>query len=77
MGGQRRERAALPNVKVPVHVIAFSETCMPGPEAARSSRGSFPGAKLHLLRGMVHGCGSDRAHERINAVIEEMAGAVR
>ena len=64
------QRAALPGVKVPVHVIAFAEDVEAPPQDGEELARLIPGARFHLLEGMGHGSWYGHAHEEINKVIE-------
>lgn len=67
------QRAALPGVTVPVHVIAFQEDVQAPPQDGAEVAQLVPGAELHLLEGLGHGSWYGHAHDRINAVIEGIA----
>jgi pimeloyl-ACP methyl ester carboxylesterase len=66
------QRAALPGVKVPFHVIAFAEDVQAPPQDGEELARLVPGAKFHLLDGMGHGSWYGHAHGEINAVIERL-----
>jgi pimeloyl-ACP methyl ester carboxylesterase len=68
------QRAALPGVKVPVHVIAFAEDVEAPPQDGEELARLIPGARFHLLAGMGHGSWYGHAHEEINEVIEGIVG---
>lgn len=67
------QRAGLPGVKVPVHVIAFNEDVQAPPQDGEEVAKLIPGAEFHLLEGLGHGSWYGHAHDRINAVIEGIA----
>jgi pimeloyl-ACP methyl ester carboxylesterase len=67
------QRAALPGVKVPVHVIAFNEDVQAPPQDGEEVAQLVPGAEFHLLDGLGHGSWYGHAHDRINGVIEDIA----
>ena len=64
------QRATLPSVKVPVHVLAFAEDVQAPPQDGEEVARLVPGAKLHLLEGMGHGSWYGHAHDRLNPYIE-------
>jgi pimeloyl-ACP methyl ester carboxylesterase len=64
------QRAALPGVRVPLHVIAFSEDVQAPPQDGEELAGLVPTAEFHLLEGMGHGSWFGHAHDRINPYIE-------
>ncbi len=64
------QRAQLPGVQVPVHVLAFAEDVQAPPQDGEEVARLIPGARLHLLEGLGHGSWYGHAHERINGVIE-------
>ena len=70
------QRAALPGVKVPVHVIAFAEDVEAPPQDGEELARLIPCASFHLLEGRGHGSWYGHAHEEINAVIEEIVRQV-
>ncbi len=64
------QRAQLPQVRVPVHVLAFAEDVQAPPQDGEEVANLIPGAKLHLLEGMGHGSWYGHAHDRLNPYIE-------
>ncbi len=64
------QRADLPGVRVPVHVLAFAEDVQAPPQDGEEVARLIPGAKLHLLEGMGHGSWYGHAHDRLNPYIE-------
>jgi pimeloyl-ACP methyl ester carboxylesterase len=64
------QRAELPNVKAPVHVLAFAEDVQAPPQDGEEVATLIPGAKLHLMEGMGHGSWYGHAHDTLNPHIE-------
>ena len=64
------QRAALPQVRVPLHVIAFAEDIQAPPQDGEELANLVPGAEFHLLEGMGHGSWYGHAHDRLNPYIE-------
>ncbi len=69
------QRAALPGVKVPVHVIAFAEDVQAPPQDGEELARLIPGARFHLPEGMGMSW-YGHAHEEINAAIAGIAREV-
>ena len=66
------QRAALPGVTVPVHVIAFEEDVEAPPQDGEEVARLIPGAELHLMPGMGHGSWYGHAHDTLNPYIERL-----
>jgi pimeloyl-ACP methyl ester carboxylesterase len=64
------QRAELPKVKVPVHVLAFAEDVEAPPQDGEEVARLIPGAELHLMEGMGHGSWYGHAHDTLNPHIE-------
>ena len=64
------QRAALPQVRVPLHVIAFAEDIQAPPQDGEELANLVPNAEFHLLEGMGHGSWYGHAHDRLNPYIE-------
>ena len=64
------QRAALPQVRVPLHVIAFAEDIQAPPQDGEELANLVPTAEFHLLEGMGHGSWYGHAHDRLNPYIE-------
>jgi pimeloyl-ACP methyl ester carboxylesterase len=63
------QREALPNCRVPFHVIAFTEDVQAPPQDGEEMAAMMPDAEYHLLDGMGHGSWYGHAHDRINPYI--------
>lgn len=64
------QRAALPNVRVPFHVLAFSEDVQAPPQDGEELAGLIPGAEFHLMEGMGHGSWYGHAQDQLNPYVE-------
>lgn len=64
------QRAELPKVRVPVHVIGFAEDVEAPPQDGEELAQMIPGARFHLMEGMGHGSWYGHAHDRLNPYIE-------
>jgi pimeloyl-ACP methyl ester carboxylesterase len=64
------QRAQLPFVKVPLHVVAFAEDVQAPPQDGEELAKMVPGARFHLMEGMGHGSWYGHAHDRLNPYIE-------
>ncbi|HLY58192.1 MAG TPA: alpha/beta hydrolase [Stellaceae bacterium] len=64
------QRALLPSVKVPVHVVAFAEDVEAPPQDGEEVAKLIPGAEYHLLDGMGHGSWYGHTHDTLNPFIE-------
>lgn len=64
------QRQRLPSVRVPVHVIAFTEDVQAPPQDGEELAGLIPNAEFHLLDGMGHGSWYGHAHEQLNPYLE-------
>ncbi|HVJ43421.1 MAG TPA: alpha/beta hydrolase [Dongiaceae bacterium] len=67
------QRAKLPQVRVPTHVIAFGEDIQAPPQDGEELARMVPGAEFHLLDGMGHASWYGHAHDEINAYLEKLA----
>jgi len=67
------QRAQLPSVDVPVHVIGFAEDVQAPPQDGEEVARLIPGAEFHLMPGMGHGSWYGHAHLQINPYLEEIA----
>jgi pimeloyl-ACP methyl ester carboxylesterase len=63
------QRAQLPSVRVPMHVIAFTEDVQAPPQDGREMAEMIPGAEFHLLADMGHASWYGHAHDIINPYI--------
>ena len=63
------QREALPDCRVPFHVIAFTEDVQAPPQDGEEMAAMMPNAEYHLLEGMGHGSWYGHAHDRINPYI--------
>ena len=63
------QREALPNCRVPFHIIAFTEDVQAPPQDGEEMAAMMPNAEYHLLEGMGHGSWYGHAHDRINPYI--------
>jgi pimeloyl-ACP methyl ester carboxylesterase len=63
------QRAQLPSVKVPVHVLVFIEDVQAPPQDGEELARLTPNAQLHVLSGTGHGSWYGHAHEELNVVI--------
>ena len=66
------QRADLPGVKVPVHVLGFAEDVQAPPQDGEEVANLIPGAQFHLIDGMGHGSWYGHAHDRLNPYIEDI-----
>lgn len=66
------QRDALRGVRVPMHVLAFSEDVQAPPQDGRELADLVPGAEYHLLEGMGHGSWYGHAHDVVNPYIEDL-----
>ena len=66
------QRAQLPNVKVPFHVIAFAEDVQAPPQDGEELAKLIPGASFHLLEGMGHGSWYGHTHDQLNPFIDNI-----
>jgi pimeloyl-ACP methyl ester carboxylesterase len=66
------QRQALPEVRVPMHVVAFTEDVQAPPQDGRELAELVPTATFHLLEGMGHGSWYGHAHDRINPFVAEL-----
>ena len=66
------QREALPNVRVPMHVLAFNEDIQAPPQDGEELAELVPGAELHLFQGMGHGSWYGLTHDVLNPFIEEL-----
>jgi pimeloyl-ACP methyl ester carboxylesterase len=66
------QREALPNVRVPLHVLAFNEDIQAPPQDGEELAELVPGAELHLFQGMGHGSWYGHTHDVLNPFIEEL-----
>jgi pimeloyl-ACP methyl ester carboxylesterase len=64
------QRAALPSVRVPMHVIAFAEDIEAPPQDGEEVARLVPGSELHLMEGMGHGSWYGHTHDTLNPFIE-------
>lgn len=69
------QRARLPEVRVPMHVIAFAEDVQAPPQDGRELADLVPTSTFHLLEGMGHGSWYGHAHDEINALIRRLVTA--
>jgi pimeloyl-ACP methyl ester carboxylesterase len=63
------QRAELPSVRVPMHVIAFTEDVQAPPQDGREMAEMIPTAEFHLLADMGHASWYGHAHDTINPYI--------
>jgi pimeloyl-ACP methyl ester carboxylesterase len=63
------QRARLPSVRVPMHVIAFTEDVQAPPQDGQEMAEMIPGAEFHLLPDMGHASWYGHAHDTINPYI--------
>jgi pimeloyl-ACP methyl ester carboxylesterase len=68
------QRARLPSVPVPMHVIAFAEDVQAPPQDGRELADLVPTATFHLLEGMGHGSWYGHTHREINQLIRSLLG---
>jgi 3-oxoadipate enol-lactonase len=66
------QRDQLGSVRVPVHVIAFTEDVQAPPQDGRELADMIPGATYHLLEEMGHASWFGHAHDRINPYIRDL-----
>lgn len=66
------QRAQLPECKVPMHVIAFSEDVQAPPQDGQELADLVPGAQFHLFEGMGHGSWYGHTHDVINPFVEAL-----
>ena len=64
------QRAALTEVRVPVHVIAFTEDVEAPPQDGEEVAQLVPGAEFHLFEEMGHGSWYGHTHDVLNPFIE-------
>ena len=67
------QRAQLPSVRVPVHVIGFAEDVQAPPQDGEELAQLIPGAEFHFMPGMGHGSWYGHAHHLLNPYLEEIA----
>jgi pimeloyl-ACP methyl ester carboxylesterase len=63
------QRAQLPSVRVPMHVIAFTEDVQAPPQDGQEMAEMIPSAEFHLLADMGHASWYGHAHDTINPYI--------
>ena len=63
------QRAKLPSVRVPMHVIAFTEDVQAPPQDGEEMAEMIPSAEFHLLPDMGHASWYGHAHDTINPYI--------
>jgi pimeloyl-ACP methyl ester carboxylesterase len=66
------QRARLPSVNVPVHVVAFAEDVQAPPQDGEELAGLIPTAEFHLMEGMGHGSWYGHAHDEVNGFLESI-----
>ena len=66
------QRAGLPSIRVPMHVIAFNEDVQAPPQDGEELASLVPTAEYHLLHGMGHGSWYGHAHEELNPFLESI-----
>ncbi|MGF1667018.1 MAG: alpha/beta fold hydrolase [Acidimicrobiia bacterium] len=66
------QRARLPLVRVPMHVIAFAEDVQAPPQDGRELAELVPTATFHLLDGMGHGSWYGHTHHEVNHLIRSL-----
>lgn len=66
------QRADLPKIKSPVHVIAFAEDVQAPPQDGEEVAKLIPGATFHQLDGMGHGSWYGHAQDILNPYIENI-----
>lgn len=68
------QRDALPGVRVPMHVLAFTEDVQAPPQDGKEVAEMVPGAEYHLFEAMGHGSWFGHTHDILNPYIEELIG---
>ena len=63
------QRALLPSVRVPMHVIAFTEDVQAPPQDGQEMAEMIPSAEFHLLPDMGHASWYGHAHDTLNPYI--------
>lgn len=66
------QRERLPEVRVPMHVLAFTEDVQAPPQDGKELAEMVPTAEYHLFEGMGHGSWYGHAHETLNPFIREL-----
>ena len=66
------QRARLPSIRVPLHVIAFNEDVQAPPQDGEELASLVPTAEYHLMQGMGHGSWYGHAHEELNPYLESI-----
>src|SRR4029077_887626 len=66
------QRAELPSVRVPMHVIAFTEDVQAPPQDGQEMAEMIPSAEFHLLADMGHASWYGHAHDTLNAYILDL-----
>jgi pimeloyl-ACP methyl ester carboxylesterase len=66
------QRAQLPSVRVPMHVIAFTEDVQAPPQDGQELAEIVPSAEFHLLPDMGHASWYGHAHDTINPYILDL-----
>jgi pimeloyl-ACP methyl ester carboxylesterase len=66
------QRDRLPSIRVPVHVVSFSEDVQAPPQDGEELAALIPSAEFHLLEGMGHGSWYGHAHERLNVFLDQI-----
>lgn len=71
------QRTALREVRVPMHVLAFTEDVQAPPQDGKELADLVPTAEYHLLDGMGHGSWFGHAHDVLNPYIGELLARYR
>jgi pimeloyl-ACP methyl ester carboxylesterase len=66
------QRDRLPDVRVPMHVLAFTEDVQAPPQDGQELAEMVPTAEYHLFEAMGHGSWFGHAHDILNPYIEEL-----
>jgi pimeloyl-ACP methyl ester carboxylesterase len=66
------QRERLPDCRVPMHVVAFTEDVQAPPQDGKELADLVPGAVYHLLDGMGHGSWFGHAHDVLNPFLEDL-----
>jgi thioesterase CepJ len=66
------QRGRLPDVRVPMHVLAFTEDVQAPPQDGKELADLMPTAEFHLFEGMGHGSWYGHTHETLNPYIEQL-----